>query len=100
MIAEMRRILKPNGTLILIETLGTGNKQPQPPHEGLAALYAWWADTYGLQHRWIRTDYQFESVAEAAELTGFFFGDAFAERVITEQLEIVPECTGLWWKTF
>jgi ubiquinone/menaquinone biosynthesis C-methylase UbiE len=100
MLSEAQRILKPNGTLILIETLGTGNKQPQPPTAGLAALYAWWQQTYGLQQRWLRTDYQFASVSEAAELTRFFFGDALAERVLTEQLEILPECTGLWWKTY
>jgi ubiquinone/menaquinone biosynthesis C-methylase UbiE len=100
MLAEMNRIVKPNGIGILIETLGTGRKQPQPPTAELAALYTWWEQTQGWQSRWIRTDYQFESVAEAAELTRFFFGDALADHILTEQLEILPECTGIWWKTF
>lgn len=97
MLHEARRILRPGGTLILIETLGTGVKQPQPPTEGLAALYRYW-EAQGFQHRWIRTDYQFESVDEADELTRFFFGDALADRVRHEKLLILPECTGLWWQ--
>jgi ubiquinone/menaquinone biosynthesis C-methylase UbiE len=99
MLAEMQRVLKPGGTMILLETLGTGNRQPQPPNAGLAELYQWWEQVHGLQHRWVRTDYQFESVAEAERLTRFFFGDALAERVVAEQLTILPECTGIWWKT-
>ncbi|XWX05370.1 methyltransferase domain-containing protein [Aggregatilineales bacterium SYSU G02658] len=97
MVSEARRILRPGGTLVLIETLGTGSKQPQPPTEGLAALYRRW-EAQGFQHRWIRTDYQFESLDEADELTRFFFGDALADRVRREGLLILPECTGLWWQ--
>lgn len=97
MVREARRIVRPGGTLILIETLGTGSKQPQPPTEGLAALYRHWA-SQGFQHRWIRTDYQFESLDEADELTRFFFGDVLADRVRREGLLILPECTGLWWQ--
>ncbi len=97
MVSEARRILRPGGTLILIETLGTGSKQPQPPTEGLAALYRLW-EAQGFQHRWIRTDYQFESLEEADVLTRFFFGDALADRVRRDGLLILPECTGLWWQ--
>jgi ubiquinone/menaquinone biosynthesis C-methylase UbiE len=96
-LTEATRILKPNGTLILIETLGTGSKQPQPPTERLAMLYEYWEKAYGYEHRWVRTDYQFESVAEAEHLTRFFFGDELADRVVREQLTILPECTGIWW---
>lgn len=97
MLAEARRILKPNGTLILIETLGTGTKIPHPPSDALARLYTYWQAVHGFQHRWVRTDYQFESVAEGVELTQFFFGSDLAQRVEREQLTILPECTGLWW---
>ncbi|MCU0512265.1 MAG: class I SAM-dependent methyltransferase [Anaerolineae bacterium] len=100
MLAEMRRILKPGGTAILLETLGTGSKQPQPPTPGLAALYAWWEQEHGFAHRWLRTDYQFESVAEADALTRFFFGAELADRIVREKINILPECTGLWYRTF
>jgi len=46
----------------------------------------------------IRTDYQFESVGDAVELTQFFFGDDLAQRVEQERLTILPECTGIWWR--
>ena len=55
---------------------------------------------HGFNATWIRTDYEFASVPEAEELTRFFFGDALADRIEREQLLILPECTGLWWKRF
>ena len=98
MLAEMERILKPNGTAILIETMGTGNRQPQPPSEGLAELYRYWQEEHGFEYRWIRTDYQFASSEEADKLMRFFFGDELADRVLQSGKVTVPECTGIWWK--
>jgi ubiquinone/menaquinone biosynthesis C-methylase UbiE len=98
MLHEMQRLLKPNGTMILLETLGTGHKTPQPPTQGLADLYQWWEHEWGFQHQWIRTDYQFESVQEADELTRFFFGDELADNIVRENKTILPECTGIWWR--
>lgn len=100
MLAEMARVLRPGGTAIMIETMGTGARQPNPPTEGLAELYRWWESEHGFQYRWIRTDYQFESVDEADSLTRFFFGDELADRIRAEALTILPECTGIWWKRF
>ena len=99
MLSEMARVTRPGGTMILLETLGTGSKTPKPPTEGLAALYEWWQQEHGFQHRVLRTDYQFASVDEGVNLTRFFFGEAMAQRIQTEKLEILPECTGVWWKT-
>jgi len=100
MLGEMRRLLRPHGTAVLIETLGTGQRQPSPPTEGLAELYRWWEEEHGFQHRWVRTDYQFESVDEAESLVGFFFGPELAERVRRERLTILPECSGIWWRSY
>jgi hypothetical protein len=47
----------------------------------------------------IRTDYRFESLAEAEDLMRLFFGDTLADRVASEGLVILPECTGIWWLT-
>ena len=99
MIAEMQRILKPGGIFILLETLGTGYETPTPPSPQLAELYTWWQETYRLNHAWIRTDYQFASPEEGAQLTRFFFGDELADRILAERLTILPECTGIWWQT-
>jgi len=94
---EMKRILKPNGKIILFESLGTGNETPiQLEH--LKDYYPW-LDGAGFQNRWIRTDYQFESIEEAIDLASFFFGEEMAEKVHERQSVILPECTGVWWKT-
>lgn len=96
-LGEMRRVLRPGGTAILIETLGTGYEQPHIVLDGLGALFAVLAWEYGCQSTWIRTDYEFESLDEAERLCRFFFGDALADRVRREGLVHLPECTGLWW---
>ena len=93
---EMRRVLRKDGTIILFESLGTGNESPVRL-EHVEPTYQW-LDENGFQNKWIRTDYQFESLDEAAELAGFFFGDELANRVRAERLIILPECTGVWCK--
>jgi ubiquinone/menaquinone biosynthesis C-methylase UbiE len=97
-LSEMQRLLKPDGTMILIETMGTGQREPLPPAEHLATLYRYWEQEHDFNYRWIRTDYQFESVEEADELIRFFFGDDLADTQVAGKNIIVPECTGIWWK--
>ena len=95
-IVEVRRVLKHGGMIVLFESLGTGNESPiHLPH--MEKFYLW-LDEVGFQNKWIRTDYRFESLAEAADLAGFFFGAELADRVQKERLVILPECTGVWWK--
>lgn len=92
---EMKRVLKPGGHIILLESLGTGNESPiQLEH--LKDYYPW-LDEAGFQSRWIRTDYQFESLDEAADLAGFFFGEEMANQVRASGSAVLPECTGVWW---
>lgn len=98
MVGEMQRILKPGGTAIIIETMGTGNEKPLPPTDYLAAYYRLLENQYGFSSTWIRTDYRFESVEVAEESTRFFFGDELADRIVREEITILPECTGIWWK--
>lgn len=96
-VGEMKRVLRPGGTAIILETLGTGRETPQAPTEGLAAYYAWLEKEQGFSATWIRTDYQFESLDEARSLTSFFFGDDLATQVVQNNWIILPECTGIWW---
>lgn len=93
---EMRRVLRPGGTLIIIETLGTGETSPNPPEDLLE--YFDFLERAGFQSTWIRTDYKFVSREEAQTLTSFFFGDAMIEKLISEEPTILPECTGIWWQ--
>lgn len=99
-IAEMRRVLRPDGTAIILETMTTGSETPRPPTAGLAAYYDWLERDLGFRGFSIRTDYRFESLDEAETLTRFFFGDELADRVTCERLVILPECTGIWRRRF
>jgi hypothetical protein len=52
---------------------------------------------HGFSRTWIRTDYTFEDIEEAVELTGFFFGEELAHQVDQEHRVKLPECAGVWW---
>jgi len=94
---EMRRVVRPGGALILLETLGTGVELPEPPAH-LLAYYAY-LEGHGFRRTWIRTDYRFESRDEAEELARFFFGEAIVEKIREDgQGVVLPECTGIWWR--
>jgi ubiquinone/menaquinone biosynthesis C-methylase UbiE len=94
-LSEMRRVLRSEGSIILIETLGTGFESPEPP-EHLISYYKF-LEEHGFQRTWIRTDYRFESISEAERLTRFFFGESMLEKIQTDgQTVILPECTGIW----
>jgi ubiquinone/menaquinone biosynthesis C-methylase UbiE len=95
-LAEMKRVLTADGLIILFETLGTGQESPVcVPH--LANFYPW-LDENGFENTSIRTDYKFESLEEAENLSRFFFGDEIGAQVVNNNWVILPECTGVWWK--
>jgi ubiquinone/menaquinone biosynthesis C-methylase UbiE len=95
-LAEMKRVLRKDGMIILFESLGTGNEEPVRL-EHVESTYQW-LDLHGFENKWIRTDYQFASIEEAIELSHFFFGDELGEKVEQNQSVILPECTGVWWR--
>ncbi len=93
-LTEMKRVLTPNSYIVLFESLGTGNESPIKL-EHLKEFYAW-LDEVGFQNQIIRTDYKFESIQEAEELSRFFFGDELGDKVVKNNWVILPECTGVW----
>jgi ubiquinone/menaquinone biosynthesis C-methylase UbiE len=95
-INEIKRILGPDGMVIIIETLGTGSEKPNPP-EHLEAYFNWLTES-GFERGWTRTDYRFESLEEAVELSTFFFGEEMGRKVQQNNWQNLPECTGVWWK--
>ncbi|MEK8131158.1 class I SAM-dependent methyltransferase [Paenibacillus filicis] len=97
MMQELDRVTKPGGTIILFETMGTGFTEPSPP-EFLKPYYRALEQEYGFLHDWVRLDYTFDSVEQAAELTRFFFGEELASTVEQQGWSVVPECAGVWWK--
>ncbi len=92
---EMQRVVRPGGTLVILETLGTGATTPTPPSEPLARYYAW-LESKGWNRLEIATDYQFHNTEEAADICGQFFGADFATQVRQNNWSRVPEWTGLW----
>jgi ubiquinone/menaquinone biosynthesis C-methylase UbiE len=92
---EAKRVLRKGSSIILFESLGTGNESPRPLAH-LENVYRWLDDT-GFQKKWIRTDYKFDSYQQAAEISGFFFGEDMKKRILDEKLSILPECTGVYW---
>lgn len=93
-IAECGRVTG-NGTVLLIETLGTGAESPDPPPE-LLDYFAWLEHDHSFERRWIRTDYAFPNVELAAKAVGGFFGADLADAVRRHRWSRVPECTGIW----
>jgi ubiquinone/menaquinone biosynthesis C-methylase UbiE len=93
---EMKRVLRPGSFIILYESLGTGNESPIRL-EHLDKFYPW-LDEVEFQSKWIRTDYRFKSLEEAEFLSRFFFGDDLGDKVKQNKWEILPECTGVWWR--
>ena len=93
---EINRVLRPGGMILIIESLGTGAEKPRPP-EHLGAYFDWLTEA-GFERGWTRSDYYFESLEEAVELSTFFFGDTMGQKVREKNWVILPECTGIWWK--
>lgn len=94
-IAEMQRVVRASGPVLIIETLGTGHETPRT-HEALDEYFARLEEHHGFRRTWIRTDYQFDDAETAAEVLGGFFGDAMADRTREEGWARVPECTAIF----
>lgn len=97
---EMQRLLRVGGTAIILETLGTGQEDPSPPAPLLGEYYHWLETEMGYTRIAIRTDYRFPSAQEAERLARFFFGDAMGDAVAARNSDILPECTGVWWRVY
>ena len=97
-IKQASYLVKPEGKIILIETLGTGNEEPKPPAVPLEKFYTLLENKYGFVRKVIRTDYLFETADEASRILGFFFGEEMKELAIKRGNKRFPECSGIWIK--
>ncbi len=95
---EMQRVVSFRGTLIIMETLGTGSQIPAPPHDGLAKYYALLENKWNFSRQEISTDYSFTDINEAVKKLEFFFGKELSEKIRTNHWSQVPEWTGIWVK--
>jgi ubiquinone/menaquinone biosynthesis C-methylase UbiE len=96
-LGELHRVVRPGGMLVLLESLGTGHENPDPPSELLP--YFEYLEAHGFRRDWIRTDYRFSDRAEAESSAKFFFGEEMLSRIKEDEEDVIlPECTGIWWK--
>lgn len=89
-------LIRNGGTMIFLETLGTNVEKPAAPVPGLAQFYTQLETAYGFTRHEIRTDYMFDSVGQAADLCGFFFGAEMARDIQATGSKRIPEWTGMW----
>jgi ubiquinone/menaquinone biosynthesis C-methylase UbiE len=96
-LGELHRVVRRGGMLVLLESLGTGHENPDPPSELLP--YFEYLEAHGFRRDWIRTDYRFSDRAEAESSAKFFFGEEMLSRIKEDEEDVIlPECTGIWWK--
>jgi ubiquinone/menaquinone biosynthesis C-methylase UbiE len=93
---EMLRVTRPQGKVVIIETMTTGSLTPAPPAPHLAVYYQWLQQTWGFSSQVIATDYQFDTVDQAVEYTEFFFGPDLAASIRKNGWARLPEWTGIW----
>lgn len=93
-VSEMNRVVKPGGTQVIIDTLGTAVDAPGAPAP-LLGEYHEQIEDMGFDRSVLRTDYRFASVEESIELLDWFFGLGDWARNHNDPL--VPEFTG-WWQ--
>jgi ubiquinone/menaquinone biosynthesis C-methylase UbiE len=98
-LAEMQRIVRPGGKLILIETLGTGESTPKVlPF--FHTVYDYLQAQCGFTPHDLRTDYRFETIQQVRQVILPLFGQEMLDRLVkTSAGWVLPECTGLWWRT-
>lgn len=94
-VGEMRRVVRPGGKLVVVETLGTGHAEPRR-NDALDEYFALLEERFGFTRSWIRTDYVFSSIEEAARICGSFFGAAMAATIRRNGWATVPECTAVF----
>jgi SAM-dependent methyltransferase len=97
LVSACRRKLSPGGRMIIIETLGTNTPGIFVSRKELDDFYIWLENESGFSREVVRTDYRFESPAEAKRIMGFFFGNQMAASVNSAE---IPEFTGVWHKIF
>jgi len=99
LIRNATKELRPGGTVILLETLGTNVDSPGAPTDKLQTFYADLERRHGFEAQRIRTDYRFGSTVDAARIMGFFFGESMLRSVRERNAATIPEWTGVWART-
>ncbi len=94
-IREMRRVVRPGGPIVVIETLGTNHEAPRA-HAALDEYFGHLELAHGFTRSWVRTDYLFGDADEAASACEPFFGAEMAAAIRQRGTGRVPECTAIF----
>jgi SAM-dependent methyltransferase len=90
------RNLSATADVFIIETLGTNTPAPDAPSGRLSGFYRELQENWGFVLQILSTDYKFETVEDASETLGFFFGEEMRERILSGNQTLIPEWTGVW----
>ncbi len=97
-LGEMRRMVRPGGKMILIETLGTGEITPKVS-PFFKKVYDFLEAQAGFTPSDLRTDYRFDTMKQVRQMVLPLFGQEMLQRLVeTRAGWVLPECTGLWWR--
>ena len=115
LVAEAERVCRRDGSITIIETLGTNVEEPRPPGDTFAEFYDRLEDHHGFARLVVSTDYRFSDPETAIRVCGYFFGKEMTEALEARYRQeaptpegaivpesagtIVPEFTGIWHRT-
>ncbi|KAG5478222.1 hypothetical protein CUR178_04936 [Leishmania enriettii] len=103
-----------DAALVILETLGNGSAEPTRHSTYTQRL----EERLGFVRTWVRTDYEFQSTADAERMVRFFFGEKMLAKLTSDAVSSgagesdapndvegggscrLMECTGIWtyWK--
>lgn len=95
-VQEMKRVLRPRGTVAFIETMGSFHVWTEVPCQ-TAELYGFFEKELCLKRTVIRTDFKFSNAEEAADLGTFFFGDEVGAEILRAGEPTIQEATAIWY---
>ncbi len=98
LIRNCSQLLKKDGKIIIIETLGTNTENAAPPLEILKQFYSILEKEHMFKKDIITTDYLFCNPQEAFRICDFFFGSSVSQQIKEKELSHIPEYTGIWLK--
>ncbi|MDC7125933.1 MAG: methyltransferase domain-containing protein [Spirochaetales bacterium] len=97
LIDNIKGIVKENGEILIIESLGTNVEESGTTKEYTKYFYKILEGKYKFSKTILRTDYKFKDYKEASRVMGFFFGDEMKSDIENYKKEIIKEYTGVWY---
>ncbi len=97
MVNRIKEIVKPGGDILIVESLGTHVEKAGIANKALNDFHTYLENEAGFERNELRTDYKFNSTADAARICGFFFGGNMGRDIMDKKLSVVREYTGVWY---